>query len=157
MQKPVQVNNDADRWSEHGLGHLLNSCDPESANRDWISQVWLNLVRKSLRSRIKLSGFFLGAPAMSRISITSPAVLRPMAQLNENKSYSDQIKPFNFLLSPHVNSFKASAWSRPRPFSSSRAIRNKSEQSGSNRNGSISIQARCTGSARRRTMAQKKL
>ena len=103
-QKPVQVNNDADRWSEHGLGHLLNPCDPESINRDWISQIWLNLVRKSLGLRIKPLDFS-GAPAMSRISITSPAVLRPMAQLNKNKSYSDQIKPFNFLLSPHGNSF----------------------------------------------------
>ena len=97
--KPDLVN-----WSEHGLGHLLNPTDPNNSERDWIKQVWLNLVRKSLGLRIKPLEFS-SAPAMSRISISSPAVLRPLAQLNEGKSYSDQIKPFNFLLSPHLNSF----------------------------------------------------
>lgn len=30
-------NNKEDRWSEHGLGHLLNPTDPESEDRDWIA------------------------------------------------------------------------------------------------------------------------
>ena len=42
------VNNDSDRWSEHGLGHLLNPTDPESEDRKWIGQAWLNMVRKAL-------------------------------------------------------------------------------------------------------------
>ena len=37
------VNNKDDRWSEHGLGHLLNPTDPESADREWIAQVWFNI------------------------------------------------------------------------------------------------------------------
>ena len=37
-----------DRWSEHGLGHLLNPIDPESEDRDWISKIWLNIVRRTL-------------------------------------------------------------------------------------------------------------
>ena len=35
------INNKDDRWSEHGLGHLLNPTDPESEDREWIAQVWL--------------------------------------------------------------------------------------------------------------------
>src|SRR5439155_19601455 len=35
------INNKDDRWSEHGLGHLLNPSDLERDDRDWISQVWL--------------------------------------------------------------------------------------------------------------------
>ena len=53
--KPVllrdDVNNHADRWSEHGLGHLLNPTDPESDHREWIAQVWLNMVRRALGVR----------------------------------------------------------------------------------------------------------
>jgi len=32
--RPVNPNNEEDRWSEHGLGHLLNPIDPESEDRD---------------------------------------------------------------------------------------------------------------------------
>jgi hypothetical protein len=38
-QKPIQPNNEEDRWSEHGLGHLMNPTDPESEDREWIAQV----------------------------------------------------------------------------------------------------------------------
>jgi hypothetical protein len=94
-----RVNNKDDRWSEHGLGHLLNPIDPESADRDWIAQVWLGLVERRT-SRPFLD--FQSRPAVGRTTISSPAVMRPLAQLNEGKRYSDQIKPFNFLTSCHV-------------------------------------------------------
>ncbi len=97
-------NNDADRWSEHGLGHLLNPTDPESEDRRWIGQAWLNMILKALgRHTRNLS--FLGRPAVGRVSVSSPAVIRPLAKLNEGKSYSEQVKPFNFLLSCHVRAF----------------------------------------------------
>jgi hypothetical protein len=38
-RKPIHVNNDEDRWSEHGLGHLLNPTNPEDEDREWIAQV----------------------------------------------------------------------------------------------------------------------
>src|SRR5713101_1984909 len=44
------VNNNDDRWSQHGLGHLLNPTDPESDHRDWIAQVWLNIICRALDS-----------------------------------------------------------------------------------------------------------
>jgi hypothetical protein len=42
------VNNQEDRYSEHGLGHLLNPADPQSEDRNWIAQAWLSIVRRSL-------------------------------------------------------------------------------------------------------------
>ena len=98
------VNNKEDRWSEHGLGHLLNPTDPESEDRDWIAQAWLAMIRKSLRLPTHNSGFE-HQPAIGRTSITSPAVMRPRAKLNEGKTYVDQIKPFNFLATCHVKPF----------------------------------------------------
>jgi hypothetical protein len=51
------TNNHEDRWSEHGLGHLLNPTDPESDDREWIAQAWLNIVRRTLGLSAQNLGF----------------------------------------------------------------------------------------------------
>jgi hypothetical protein len=99
-----EINNRADRWSEHGLGHLLNPTDPASEDREWIAQAWLRIVRKSMELKTGTLNFE-DFPAVGRLSISSPSVLKPLQELNIGKRYSDQIKPFNFLLSCHVNPF----------------------------------------------------
>lgn len=98
------VNNKEDRWSEHGLGHLLNPTDPESEDRGWIAQVWLRMIRNALGKRVQ-NPDFLHQPAVGRTSITSPAVMRPLGKLNDGKTYVDKIKPFNFLMTCHVKPF----------------------------------------------------
>jgi hypothetical protein len=103
-QKPIQPNNEEDRWSEHGLGHLMNPADPESEDREWIAQIWLGLIRNSL-GLSNQNPSFENEPAVGRLSITSPAVMRPLEKLNEGKAYIDKIKPFNFLVSCHVRPF----------------------------------------------------
>jgi hypothetical protein len=95
------ANNKENQWSEHGLGHLLNPTDPESDDREWIAQVWHAIILKALDLPRKNLGFE-EAPAVGRITVSSPAVLAPLANLNRSKRYPDQIKPFNFLLSCHV-------------------------------------------------------
>jgi hypothetical protein len=85
-------NNKEDRWSEHGLGHLLNPTDPESEDRDWISMAWLNITRRSLG--LPTDGLeFKQLPAIGRTSVSSPAVMEPLMWLNNGKKYGDQIKP----------------------------------------------------------------
>jgi len=98
------VNNGDDRWSEHGLGHLLNPTDPESNDRKWIGQVWLNIVRRALGLPTEDLDFE-NRPAVGRVTVSSPAVSEPLAKLNENKPYAAQVKPFNFLLTSHVKPF----------------------------------------------------
>ena len=98
------VNNKEDRWSEHGLGHLLNPTDPEDEDREWIAQAWLGMIRKAVGLSTR-NPTFGQQPAIGRTSITSPAVMRPLAKLNEGKTYVDKIKPFNFLVTCHVRSF----------------------------------------------------
>jgi hypothetical protein len=93
-----------DRWSEHGLGHLLNPTDPESEDRDWIAQVWLNIVRRSLGLETKPLAF-QNRPAIGRISVSSPMMMKPFESLNRKREYADQIKPFNFLISCHIKPF----------------------------------------------------
>jgi hypothetical protein len=95
------VNNKEDRYSEHGLGHLLNPTDPQSDDRDWIAAAWLAIVRRSLGLSVKALGFEKRVAA-GRTTVSSPAVLKPLLALNEGRPYPQQIKPFNFILGCHV-------------------------------------------------------
>jgi hypothetical protein len=95
------VNNKEDRWSEHGLGHLLNPTDPASEDREWIAHAWLSIIRRALGLPTTALGIE-SSPAVGRVTVSSPAVMKPLAKLNEGKQYPDRIKPFNFLLTCHV-------------------------------------------------------
>ena len=103
------VNHDGDgldvrKCSEHGLGHLLNPTDPESENRDWMRQVWEGITREAF-GLSQEEPAWLDHPALSRLTISGPELLRPFADLNAGKPYVDQVKPFNFLLAAHVRPF----------------------------------------------------
>jgi hypothetical protein len=91
----------ADGWSEHGLGHLLNPIDPSNEDRSWIAQAWLGIIRRSLGLATAPLPF-ADRVAVGQMTASSPATLRPFARLNAGKSYAQQIKPFNFILSCHV-------------------------------------------------------
>jgi hypothetical protein len=95
------ANNTEDRWSEHGLGHLLNPSDPESEDREWIAQAWLGIVRRGLELTTETPPF-AERPAVGRVAISSPKVMRALAGFNEGKLYAAKVKPFNFLLACHV-------------------------------------------------------
>ena len=97
-------NNKKDRWSRHGLGHLLNPTDPEASDRNWTAAVWEMIVGKSCclkTSKLK----FAHLPAIGRTTVNSPFLMKSFESLNAGKPYSDQIKPFNFLLTAHVIPF----------------------------------------------------
>ncbi|MGA8474035.1 MAG: hypothetical protein WB681_03115 [Candidatus Cybelea sp.] len=90
-----------DRWSEHGLGHLMNPADPESDDRSWVPQAWLGIVRRSLNLPTTPLPFAKRV-ALGRTTVSSPEVMKPLKALNARKPYAQQIKPFNFILSCHV-------------------------------------------------------
>jgi hypothetical protein len=109
------VNSTEDKWSEHGLGHLLNPTDPNSNDRKWIKQAWLNIIRKADGLEI-IPVPFAKTPAVGRVTISSPAVMRAFREMNEGKRYCDQIKPFNFVLTCHVNRFGHPTFADPAHF-----------------------------------------
>jgi hypothetical protein len=105
LRKKVNNGDDGeDRWSEHGLGHLLNPSDPTGDDRSWIAQAWLGIVRRSLGLPARPLPF-AATVAAGQITVSSPEVLKPLATLNAGKAYLAQIKPFNFILSCHVAPF----------------------------------------------------
>jgi hypothetical protein len=92
------------KWSDHGLGHLRNPTDPEGQSREWIGDIWRTMVRQALGLPASAPSFAT-LPAVGRVTVTSPAVLRAFRSLNERQPYARQIKPFNFLLTAHVSPF----------------------------------------------------
>ena len=109
------ANNGEDRWSEHGLGHLLNPTEPESEDREWIAKAWLSIIRRAIGLPTAALGIE-SSPAVGQISISSPALMKPLMKLNEGKSYPDQIKPFNFLLTCHVRPLGHPRGTKPERF-----------------------------------------
>ncbi len=83
---------------EHGLGHLLNPADNSD---DWIAATWLTLIHEALGGRLRLPAW-VDRPAVSRVSVSTPTLLRSFAALNAGKIYADAIKPTNFGLSVTV-------------------------------------------------------
>jgi hypothetical protein len=98
------INNKKDRWSRHGLGHLLNPVDPEAPDRDWTASVWEKIVRRALGLTAK-EPQFAHLPAIGRITVSSPSLMKCLKSLNAGKPYPEQIKPFNFLQTCQVSPF----------------------------------------------------
>jgi lambda repressor-like predicted transcriptional regulator len=96
------TNDTENHWSEHGLGHLLNPTDLDSEDREWIPQIWEFVIAEILGMSPRKIEFW-NFPAVGKFAITSPGVLAPLAALTAGKEYRDQIKPFNFLLTCHIN------------------------------------------------------
>jgi hypothetical protein len=94
-------NNRENRWSEHGLGHLMNPTDPNDDDREWIAQAWQSILDRAAGKKVGPLPF-AKTPAVGRITVSGPALLHALDGLNSGKDYSRQIKPFNFLLSCHV-------------------------------------------------------
>lgn len=99
-----KANNEKDRWSRHGLGHLLNPTDPEASDRDWTAAVWEMIIRKGCGLKTTAPRF-AHLPAIGRTTVSSPNLMKSFEILNAGKPYAEQIKPFNFLLTAHVIPF----------------------------------------------------
>ena len=90
--------------SEHGLGHLLNPTDPDSDDRDWINEVWRLIICQALELPCEEPDW-LDRPALSKLAITSPALLKPFADYNRGRPSREHVRPSSFLLTAQVAPF----------------------------------------------------
>jgi hypothetical protein len=104
------------KWLEHGLGHLLNPADPDNGDRNWIRQIWEGIVTEDVLGKRYPWPDWLIRPAVGRITVSSPSLLRLFRHLNQDQQYPDQIKPSNFLLTVFVNSFGHPSGTNPERF-----------------------------------------
>ena len=96
--------------SAHGLGHFAAPYgeeeeargDRDSGVRRWEEDVWKQIISAALsESPGEVNYAFrreMQLPARSRYGATRPAVLNWFRRFNEGRSYAEQVKPFNFLL-----------------------------------------------------------
>jgi predicted nucleic acid-binding Zn ribbon protein len=92
------------KYSSHGLGHLLNPVDPNSDDKDWRKQWWGALISEA-ENRPHTGLAWLDQPAMSRLTVNNWEYYQTFENSwNHGKQYGDKVKPFNFLLTPHVYS-----------------------------------------------------
>jgi hypothetical protein len=98
------------KYSEHGLGHLLNPTDPPDAEAfdeenegrtAWMGVLWEGLISEALGLPFVWPDW-IDRPALGRITASNPEMLRPFATWNKGKPYARQVKPYNFLLTAYV-------------------------------------------------------
>jgi hypothetical protein len=106
--------------SAHGLGHLLPPYEEKDAPANipkpaealskigverWQYDFWYQILTSALNGHPAQVNFAalpnFNNVAVSRYAATSPDLLRWFKTYNANREYSEQVKPFNFLLSFH--------------------------------------------------------
>lgn len=83
--------------SEHGLGHLLNPIDPDSPSTGWIEEFWKLIIRRVRGEEIEFP-HWMDRPAVSRMTISTPRLLKSFPTYSDHLPYDDQMKPANFIL-----------------------------------------------------------
>ena len=96
--------------SLHGLGRYLDPINPAENRRDkdgnprWIDDTW-NWILTAHDDPDAPLPEWADRPALSRVTVSSPPLLRPFARWNTKRFWADQIKPFNFLLVATLDAF----------------------------------------------------
>jgi hypothetical protein len=90
--------------SSHGLGYLMSPFGGYSG--DWYKQVWLDILklRYGQTSISEINEKYSESYALAKLAISTPHIMKRFESLNKNKSYSQQIKPFNFCIAGIGNS-----------------------------------------------------
>jgi hypothetical protein len=93
------------KFSEHGLGHLLNPLNPSDESTNWIKAMWEIIDNEAQGFPIQRPEWF-GLPAVGRETASSPTLVQRLTPKKRKRlSYADRIKPMNFLLTAHVAPF----------------------------------------------------
>jgi len=89
--------------SLHGLGRYLDPLSPDKDRRDkdgnprWIDDTWHWILNVHHYPDTPLPEWANRA-ALSRVTVSSPPLLRPFTRWNKDRTWAGQVKPFNFLL-----------------------------------------------------------
>src|SRR4051794_27884102 len=88
-----------DKFSEAGLGHLMDPIDPQpdTANKAWIADYWLWRIREFL-ALDTVEPTWMERPAIGSHTISSPRLHAAFATTNDGVDYADSVKPFSFML-----------------------------------------------------------
>jgi hypothetical protein len=91
--------------SAHGLGYLfppIRGFDQGLDAPKWVGEAWDWILRGVLKLQ-REDKLWFELPAMMRFTITTPEVFKALQSRNRGRAYQDQIKPFNFIVSPVID------------------------------------------------------
>lgn len=94
-----------EKASAHGLGFLYPPSPGFDDSADapvWVVEAWDWILRGALGLQ-RTDGSWFGLPAMMRLTITTPEVLKVLQARQQALPYSHRMKPFNFILSPMID------------------------------------------------------
>jgi hypothetical protein len=82
----------------HGLGHLTNPF-PKAVG-DWQAEIWEDLLKLhyGIITELDIEEKYSNLYAISRLTVSTPNVLKRFNKYNKGKTWEEQIKPFNFYL-----------------------------------------------------------
>jgi hypothetical protein len=103
-----------EKCSEHGLGHLLSPISRDGPDK-WPGILWQLILCKELNIPEE-NPDWLECPAVSRLSVSTPAYFRGFLRGFARMPYAERIKPFGFLLSAQVARFGHPAGFDPKAF-----------------------------------------
>jgi len=96
--------------SLHGLGRYLDPLSPTEDRRDtdgnprWIDEGW-RWILTAVDDRDAPLPAWASRAALSRVTVSSPPLLRPFTRWNKHRPWADLVKPFNFLLIATLDPF----------------------------------------------------
>jgi hypothetical protein len=91
--------------SGHGLGYLYRpkkGFNEKLKEHEWVVEAWDWIMRQALGLTCAEPSWF-GYPAMMRIAITTPEVMKALQVRQRGRPYAERVKPFNFVLSPPID------------------------------------------------------
>ncbi len=94
-----------EKASGHGLGFLYPpkpGFDDSADAPIWVVEAWDWILREALGLPAIEPSWF-GLPAMMRLAITTPEVLKVLQVRQKGLPYRDRTKPYNFVLSPIID------------------------------------------------------
>jgi hypothetical protein len=86
------------KLSRHGIGLYMNPTDPESESDDLTADAWRYITHS-------VEPDWIDRPALTRTTITTPLLLRPFHEYNEERPPGQRIRPYNFILVAHPHRF----------------------------------------------------
>ncbi len=89
---------DENEYKLHGLGHLLNPFSTK--NESWHKEIWEDILKLhyGIITEQDIYEKYLKFCAISKLTISTPTIMKKFEILNKNKSINKKIKPFNFVL-----------------------------------------------------------
>jgi len=104
-----------EKASEHGLGYLYppkSEFNEQADAPDWVVELWEYILHEAEFLPAKIPSWF-DEPAMMRLTVTTPQVLKPLLRLQRRIPFSKRTKPYNFVLCPILNRFLLAALEKP--------------------------------------------